>query len=711
MPDAQPDFARLDGRATTLMLDLRGPAPAVLHWGARLPEGTDPALLARLATRDPAPSAPDVEPAIALTPLAGAGFPGQPGLLAHREGLGWASWTAIESVEVGEGEVSVVSADTANGLRLTHRLALALDGDVLRGVTELCNTGETPLTVGHCAAPVLPIPAACTQLLTFEGRWAGEFQTLKLERGPGAFVRETRRGRTSHDAYPAVFLETPGADEAAGEAYALHLAWSGNHALRVETLLDGRAFASLGELVLPGELRLAPGETYRTPELVCAWSGEGRGGATRALHAHVRARPEHARLRAKPRPVHYNSWEAVYFDHDPAVLADLAQRAAALGVERFVLDDGWFKGRRHDRAGLGDWEVDRSVHPEGLAPLITHVRGLGLEFGLWVEPEMVNPDSDLFRAHPDWVLAAPPAPQLAFRHQFALDFGRAEVREHVWTWLDALLRAHDIAYLKWDMNRDLNHPGGADGRPGAHAHVQGLYAVLARLRADHPAVEVESCASGGGRADLGVLAFADRAWTSDSNDACDRQAIQRGLSHILPFELMGSHVGPAECHITGRRLSMALRVATALFGHMGVEADLRALDARETDELAAGIALHKAERALIHSGKLHRLDRPDGQIAFGVLAPDGGRALFSFALIAEPRTSVVGRLRLAGLDPAADYRVEVAWPAPPACVPALGPALSQGFTASGAVLMRLGFELPRMRPQSALIFRLTRVAG
>ena len=255
------------------------------------------------------------------------------------------------------------------------------------------------------------------------------------------------------------------------------------------------------------------------------------------------------------------------------------------------------------------------------------------------------------------------------------------------------------------MNRDVSHPGGADGRGGAHAHVLGLYAVLDRLRANHPEVEIESCASGGGRMDFAILERTDRVWTSDSNDALDRLSIQRGASLLLPAEVMGAHVGPTDCHITGRILSMATRVQTAMFGHFGVEADLRALTPDETDELAAGIALHKAHRALIHSGDLFRLDRPANEVAFGIVSPDKAEALFSFTLITQPSTVFSGRLRLAGLDADARYAVRAVWPRETA---KLGPALREGFKASGAVLMQVGLELPRLRPAAGFVLWLER---
>jgi alpha-galactosidase len=575
---------------------------------------------------------------------------------------------------------------------------------VLVATTRLDNLGDTALTVDQLAAPVLPIPADANRIAGLEGRWAGEFQTQALDRQTGIWLRENRRGRTSHDALPVLFVTDANAGETQGRAWGWHLGWSGNHRLAVETLSDGRGSVAMAALHLPGEVRLASGGSLTTPPLYATVSDQGLGGVSRQFHAWLRARPEHARLRAKPRPVHYNSWEAVYFDHDPAVLMDLAARAAALGVERFVLDDGWFEGRRSDRAGLGDWRVDRAVYPDGLAPLIDHVHGLGMEFGLWIEPEMVNPDSALFRAHPDWVLGTPPAPQIGFRHQYVLDFSRAEVRDHLYAVIAALLAAHPIAYLKWDMNRDISQPGGSDGRAAARAHVLGVYAVLDRLRAAFPAVEIESCASGGGRADFGILARTDRIWTSDSNDALDRLAIQRGFSLLFPAELMGSHVGPRRCHITGRVLAMPLRVATAMFGHMGLEMDLRELDDTEAADLAAGIALHKVWRTLIHGGDLYRLDSEISTNAFLIAAADGAEALLSYTMVVQPRGYYPATLRLAGLDPAAHYRLSCVWP------PRLGDAavLADGVRVSGAALLQAGWQPPRLHPGTALVLSLTR---
>jgi alpha-galactosidase len=697
------DFIRIDGAASTLVVGFASGLPAVSYWGVRLPDGIDLAALARLGVRAEANASPAVEPVLALTPLAGQGSPGRPGLAAHRDGRDWASWALVSAVEATTDRAVITSLDPVHELELIHNLAF--QGDVLVATTTLTNRSAAPLTVDEFTAPVLPLPGFVDRIIGFEGRWAGEFMTRANHRTMGTWLRENRRGRTSHDSFPGLIAAEAATTEAHGLAYGFHLGWSGNHRLAVETLADGRGCVAMGALFLPGEIRLASGACLASPPLFASVSRAGLSGLSQHFHRYLRARPEHQRLRAKPRPVHYNSWEAVYFDHDPAVLIDLASRAAAVGVERFVLDDGWFLGRRTDRAGLGDWQVDPVVWPQGLGRLADHVTALGMGFGLWVEPEMVNPDSALYRANPEWVLAAPPAPQLEFRHQLVLDFGRAEVRAHIFNAIDALLSEFPITYLKWDMNRDISHPGGVDGRAGSVAHVEGLYAVLDRLRAAHPGVDIESCASGGGRADYGILARTDRIWTSDSNDALDRLAIQRGFSHFFPAELMGAHVGPATCHITGRKLSMSLRVATALFGHMGIELDLRDLSEAEVAELTAGVTLHKAHRALIHSGELMRLSAMDGANAFAIIAADRRETLVAWTLVAEQRDYFPPPLRLVGLAAEAEYHVEMVWPLQ---LRSTWP-LADGGLFSGAALMQAGLQMPRLQPGTVIILHLRQV--
>jgi alpha-galactosidase len=365
--------------------------------------------------------------------------------------------------------------------------------------------------------------------------------------------------------------------------------------------------------------------------------------------------------------VQFNTWEATYFDHDPVRLRALADAAAALGVERFVLDDGWFGGRRHDRAGLGDWWPDRTLYPQGLAPLAEHCRAQGMQFGLWIEPEGVNADSALFRAHPDWVLRVAGREQPLGRHQYVLDLGRADVREHLFSQLVAVLRSAPIDFLKWDMNRDFTHEAGADGRAGVRAHVLGLYELLARLRGAFPAIEIETCASGGGRADLGMLAHCRRVWVSDCNDPLERQHMQTAFLHFVPAEVMGSHVGPHESHTTGRTASIGLRTLNALFGHFGIEADPLAMALEERDALRAAIVAYRGARAWLADATVTPIDSNDAAlVATLALSADRHHGWITVCATERPRRTSPGTLRVHGLDPNAVYAVQThpLWTAP-----------------------------------------------
>ncbi|MDQ3592460.1 MAG: alpha-galactosidase, partial [Actinomycetota bacterium] len=518
----------------------------------------------------------------------------------------------------------------------------------------------------------------------------------------GAWVRDSRHGRTGHDSTLLMAVGTAGFGFGHGEVWAVHTAWSGDHTTWAERLPTGEGVIGGGELLAPGELSLQPDETYVSPWLYATWSDEGLDGVTARLHDHLRARLGHPR---RDRPVVLNTWEAVYFDHDLTRLTRLADAAASLGGERFVLDDGWFAGRRDDRRGLGDWVVDAQVWPAGLHPLVNHVRGLGMEFGLWVEPEMVNRDSDVARAHPDWVLGAHDDDPPGWRHQQVLDLTNPAAYAYVCTALLALLDEYDIAFLKWDMNRDLVDTGGA-----VHRQTLALYRLLDELRQAHPDLEIESCASGGARVDLGILEHTDRVWASDCNDALERQQIQRWTGLVVPPELVGCHVGPATAHTTGRTHRLSFRAATALFGHFGLEWDVSRLPPAESAELAGWIELYRAERALLHSGRVVRGDHPDPALwVHGVVSAARDQALFAVVAMETSAQAVPLPVRLPGLDPGRHYDVEVAGP-PPAVPPPLltlaGSWTDDGVVrVAGSVVTELGLALPTLAPESALVLR------
>lgn len=706
---------RFDAQNSTVIFACAVGAPlSMLYWGAALGADVDANEIERLATRQGMHGVADVSMPLSLAMEPGLGHPMFHGFAAHRAGKDWGSLFEVCKTEVLADEAKIICRDERTKLGLEYGIGFDLVTGVLRISSVLTNYGAEALDLNEMATACLPIPESMTDIIGFTGRWTQEFGRERLARPVGTYLRENRSGRTSHFSYPALLLAAADTNESQGEVYGLHLAWSGNHRLRVDSLTDGRVVASMGTLLFPGEIRLAPGESFAAPEIVGAYSADGFSALSRKFHDHVRGKLLRREMRLKPRPVHYNTWEAVYFDHDTEKLKELATRAAALGVERFVLDDGWFGARRHDMAGLGDWVVSDAVYPDGLKPLVDHVTGLGLEFGLWFEPEMVNPDSDLYRGHPDWVLQIEGVEQVPFRTQYVLDISRVEVADYLFERIDAILSDHEISYIKWDMNRDLSHPGGGDGQAKAVAQVHALYALLDRIRAAHPHVEIESCASGGARADMGVLAHSDRVWTSDSNDAVDRQHIQRGASLFLPPEILGCHVGPAHCHVTGRRLSMAMRAATALTGHMGLELNLLTERQTDLDQLKRAIALHKRHRDLLHDGDLYRLDTEPQHLAFGVVARDKSDALFSFAYMTGDPNVLPGRLRFAGLDHERKYHLRLVWPEKWHAVKA--PSLIEqldlagaGADFTGAALMQAGMQLPHAQPETCLLFYLAAV--
>ena len=704
-------FIMLTAGVTSLILACApGTRPHILHWGARL-AGTEPESLVRMTGRQRVWGGPDVELEASLLNETGAGLAGITGFAAHRAGQDWASVFRVQSVlRDGPFRVRLDCRDDVTKIGVVHDIAMDAESGLLTFASEVSNHGEASLSVDHVAPVCLPLDPRLTELLGFAGKWAGEFRTERIPAFTGTYLRENAKGRPGHDGFPGLIALGQDTTETRGECCGFHLGWSGNSRIRADRLSDGRAFVQMSELFFPGEVTLQPGERWRTPVLHAAWSGTGLSALSKAFHHHVRTSVLDGRIKAKPRPVHYNTWEAVYFDHDMDRLKVLAEAAAEVGAERFVLDDGWFGGRRNDKAGLGDWQVSPDVHPDGLGPLISHIRALGMEFGIWVEPEMVNPDSDLFRAHPDWVLAADGRDQIPFRGQLVLDLTREEVFANVFGQIDALLAGHDISYVKWDMNRDIHHPG-SFGRAAGSAQVRAVYRLIDRLRAAHPGVEFETCSSGCGRADYGILARTDRIWTSDSNDALDRQTIQRGASHFFPPEVLGAHVGPETCHITGRRLAMDLRVATALFGHIGLEVNLLKETPAALETLKAGIALYKTHRALLHAGDFRRLDGPRHANAVAVVSPDRGEALYSWCNLAGHEATLPGRLYFAGLDPALSYRVRVVWPRPvrsrtsPSVIERAG-LDGEGAVFTGEALIVAGLQLPLSDPETCLVFHL-----
>lgn len=572
------------------------------HCGLRVEPG---ALPKASEGRGPASFAPDRDIGLPLVPPAGLGWFG-PAAVDVRDAGGALVVFAPDAYAIGESEgaLSFTLSDTVSGLEWTGSFT-ALPGGAIRVGAACRNTGDAPVTLAGLASLQLPLAASFAQVIAWRGRHNAELNEC-VERMPEQrWEKVGRRGLSGHGGPPGLYLLGQDAGWHSGLALAVQLAWSGDHSLAIERDDEGYWTLSAAAILAPGEVVLDPGESYDAPAAILAISGQGRNGAMAQMHAAVRATLRWPGGAMVPRPVHLNSWEACYFDHDAARIEALAQAGADVGIERFVLDDGWFKGRRDDTAGLGDWFPDPQTYPEGLAPLAARIAAMGMQFGLWVEPEMINPDSDLYRDHPDWALALPGRERPTARHQLVLDLRCDDVRDYLFERLDAVLKSAPIAYLKWDHNRDHAPSGGA-------AQVRGIYALLERLRAAHRDVEIEGCAGGGGRSDAGLVPYVHRFWTSDNIDAVARVGMQRGFNAFLPPEIMGSHIGASPSHATGRTQSMAFRGAIASMGHLGVELDPAALDEADRAELARWIAFSKEWRHLLHGTDVTLGEGSDG---------------------------------------------------------------------------------------------------
>jgi alpha-galactosidase len=667
-----------------------------------------------------------------LLPEHADGWFGRPGLSGHRLGTGparpgvsaddpaagldWSPRFTPERSGLTSTGARVEAADATAGLRLETE-AEAVPGGAVRARHTVTNTGSQPYVIDNLDV-VFPVPATIGEVLDFTGRQTAERIPQRHRIGDGLWLREGRRGHTGHDSATVVVAGVPGFTFGSGEAYAVHVAWSGNTVYRVERvpsglgmtggaaqrMVPGVTTVGGGELLLPGEITLAQGESYTTPWVYLAVSRAGLDELSAQFHGYLRSLPSHPRT---PRPASLNVWEAVYFNHDFSKLAALADLAASVGVERYVLDDGWFHGRRNDQAALGDWWVDEDVWPGGLHELAGYVRARNMQFGLWIEPEMVNPDSELYRAHPDWILSTGHRVPPLQRHQLVLDLTRPEVSAYLLDKISKLLSEYPIDYIKWDCNRDIVDAGSSvrSGAPAAHEQAIAVYALVDELRRRYPGVEWESCAAGGGRVDLAILERMQRIWVSDMTDALARQSIQRWTGQLVPPEYLGAHVAAPFSHQTGRYMPLSLRCATALFGHFGIEWDLTEASQDELAELAQWIQLYKRHRHLIHSGRVARIDTPDDTAwMHGVVSADRSAALMSYVQLDEPWNDQPAAMRVTELDRQRRYRVTDVTPGER--LPRRHGQVDEriaGIEASGAALADIGLAVPALRTLTAAV--------
>ena len=698
------------GSPVSLLLTRHGDEVSVAHWGRRL-VSTPKDFGGRPA------GGSQVEDGYrpSILPVRELGWTGRPALRLRRGATVLRETLRALSVTEEPGREGVCVA------RVRHRGehdAIELDtefelgrGGLLRVRHKLRNIGADALSIDE-AAVVMPIPVRARELLDFSGRWCRERMPQRHPLPFGVWSRATRHGRPGHDSPLLLAAGVPGFGYRHGEVWGTHLAWSGDGDTWAERLPIGAAALAAGEILQPEEVVLSSGEEHRTPWVCFAYSEAGLDGISAAFHGWLRARNRHPRM---PRPVVVNGWEAVQFQHDPAVFEQVADDGARAGAELFMIDDGWFRGRRDDTRGLGDWEVDRRTWPEGLRPFADGLRERGMRVGLWFEPEMINEDSELARAHPEWIARPGGVLPPRWRHQQTLDLTLPEAWEHVRSRIDAVIREVGIDLLKWDQNRD---PWATRPRE----QVLAVYRLMDELRMQHPELEIEVCSAGGARIDLEVLEHADRIWPTDTNDVVERARLQWWTQLLLPPELVGTQIGQATAlHTTGRSQLLDSRALTAFFGHLGFEwgasRDRDGIDRPE--ELATWVALYRRLRERIHRGRLVRADLPDPALRLqGLVAPDGGDGIFLVTALDSLETEFPGPAPLPGLHPERSYRVSLLAPSLESAV--AGGAflqqrrpptwLAEGVEATGGQLEAIGLELPALNPERSLLLDVVAVS-
>lgn len=625
-------------------------------------------------------------------------------------GCSWSPrFVLTEGVNVEANILSYSARDADAKLDLVTQVE-ALVGGSLRVRHMLTNIGgsEDGTYVLDGLDVHIPLRDDMTEIMDFAGRHERERQPQRHEVADGMWLREFRKGKPGY-AGPLIVAGTPGFDFGHGSVLMVQVAWSGNSTVAVERDDEQTAGINAGELLLPGEIVLESGESYTTPWVMVTASDNGLDGAAQSVHAWERSLPTHP----KSQPATLNVWEAVTFHHDFDKLREIADRAARIGIERYVLDDGWFHLRRDDHAGLGDWWIDEDVWPDGLKPLSDYVHSRGMQFGLWIEPEMINQDSDLYRKHPDWIMQAGERTPIEQRNQLVLDLTNPAAFSYVYESISEVLERTGVDYVKWDHNRFLLEAGSNQhgGAPAVHEQTTAFYRLLDAFRERFPEIEWESCASGGGRIDTGVVEKVSRFWCSDMTDALSRQKIQRWTAQTVAPEYIGAHISQPSSQQTGRTFSLAFRAATAVFFGFGIEWDITEADADDLDQLATWIAWYKANRGLLHGGRFVRLDVPDPTVlGFGAVAQDGSRAIIEHVQYEESDSNRGVYLRVPGLDPSARYKLR--WTAvselsaPLESFDSYGPIGDVAVT--GEYLAKVGIRIPRCRPETARLIDIVR---
>lgn len=571
--------------------------------------------------------------------------------------------TYVEKEE--EADTLIVSlADPVQKLSVELAYTAYRELDVITRSVRIINEGEGDVVLEKALSASVDFETADYDLITLPGAWGRERHIERTTLRSGVQSIESRRGASSHQNNPFMALAAKDTTETTGAVYAFNFVYSGNFTAGVEVdqIFKARVYMGLNDYDFSWILE--PGKDFQTPEVVMVYSSEGFGGMSRTMHDLYRRYLVRGRYRDEVRPILANNWEATYFDFDEDKILALAKEAADLGVELFVLDDGWFGRRDNDDCSLGDWSVYREKLPDGIAGLAVKIKEYGMKFGLWFEPEMVSPDSDLYREHPDWCIHVPGRMRTECRNQLVLDLSRQEVRDYIVSTISHVLDTADIAYVKWDMNRHMTELGsvGLDSRRQKempHRYMLGLYEVLEKIVSSHPDVLFESCSGGGGRFDPGMLYYMPQTWTSDDTDAVERLFIQYGTSFAYPVSTMGSHVSAVPNHQAGRITSLAMRGDVAMSGNFGYELDLMKLTEEEKEILRDQIIQYKDLRTFVPSADMYRLMSPfEGNHTAWMFVSKDGRDIFAayFQILCEVNPGI-RRMKFTALDPEAMYEI------------------------------------------------------
>lgn len=555
----------------------------------------------------------------------------------------------------GDGceSLEITLKDDFTGLCAVLCYTVFYEQDVLTRSVRIENRGNTPCALEKALSFSLDLHQDGFEVIHLPGAWARERHIQRIPQVTGQLLLDSKRGASSHNENPFLALVRPETTEDHGDAYGFCLCYSGSFQTEVAAEQYGSTRVQMGIQSFDFAWELAPGEAFQAPEAILVYSPSGLGEMSRRFHRIIRQNLCRGKFRDAQRPVLINNWEATYFNFDQEKILSLAEKAKSIGVELLVLDDGWFGKRNADNCSLGDWVVDKRKLPDGLESLCRKVNDLGMQFGLWFEPEMISPDSDLYRTHPDWCIHTQGRSRTEGRHQLILDLTRNDVCDYIIEAVCSVLSSCPISYVKWDMNRNMTE---IPRKGFAHQYILGLYRVLEAITSRFPDVLFESCSGGGGRFDAGMLYYMPQTWTSDDTDAVERLYIQEGTGLVYPISAMGAHISAVPNHQVGRITPVPFRGKVAMMGRFGLELDLGKLDENTMDQLKTEIALYKTYQQDIHQGDLYRLlSAYKGRTAAYEIVSQKRVLVFILNVTGAPNQAPV-RLKLQGLDPQAQYR-------------------------------------------------------